>query len=60
MFGEHIEEYLRLEGAEELDDHSVAMGVADIVMAQGLVEEGELDLLVHNLTQQVADMRGQS
>lgn len=53
-YGEHIEAYLDLEDETgELSDHDVAMGVADIVFAQGGVTYAEADLLVKQIEAEV-------
>lgn len=46
MFGEHIEEMIKLfkESGTPLDPDDLAEAVLDIVYAQGLVQESELEL----------------
>jgi hypothetical protein len=48
MFGEHIEEMGRAfrESGTPVTAHDIAMAVADVAYAQGLIDEAELDLAV--------------
>jgi hypothetical protein len=55
MFGEHIEAYadLMAENGDKVTEanlNDLAMGVADIAFAQGLIsDEGEIDLAVEKI-----------
>ena len=54
MFGEHIEEMAKAfeESETPITAHDIALAVADIACAQGLIEESEIDLAVQNIEEE--------
>ena len=59
-FGEHIEEVAKLYREEGLPYNSqdIAIQVADIACAQGLISEGEVDQAVHEIRADVVYILG--